>query len=362
MKAAVLETFGSPLSLVDVELSSPKANEVAVEIKATGVCHSDLSVQQGKLPYPLPCVLGHEGAGVVSEVGEGVDNVSPGDRVVVMWTPMCGSCFYCLGGQTHLCEEGQAIGVMQDGTTRLMREGKSIYHGINGATFAEAAVFRSNSVVKVPDDVPFEIAAVIGCGVLTGIGAAVYTAKVRPGDSVAVVGCGGVGMNVIQGACLAGAERIIAVDTAASKLDMARKFGATHSVDVTGRDAATAVQALTDGRGADVAFEVVGRPELQRNVFHMARRGGKAVFVGMAPYGEDVSLPSMLLTLHEKQVLGCYYGSSDPKREIPRILELWKAGRIDLENLISATGRLEDVNTALADMESGRVIRTVLTP
>ncbi len=362
MRAAVLEAYGQPLQLIDVDLAPPQAHEVRVSIRATGVCHSDLSVQQGKLPYPLPCVLGHEGAGVVEEVGPGVTNVAPGDHVVVMWTPMCGSCFYCLHGQDYLCDEGQVLGLMDDGTSRLSRDGQMLFHGINAATFAESCVLRANAVVKIPDEIPFEIAAVIGCGVLTGVGAAIHTAPVRPGDSVAVLGCGGVGINVVQGARLAGAERIIAVDAKASKLEMAERFGATHTVDASATDALIAVQGLTEGRGADVAFEVVGNTSLQRTIFDMTRRGGTAVFVGVAPFGEEVSLPSMILTLYEKRVKGCYYGSCDPKRDIPRILKLWQAGKLDLEGLISARGTLDEVNPAFEEMESGKVIRTVLTP
>ncbi|HVE91055.1 MAG TPA: Zn-dependent alcohol dehydrogenase [Actinomycetota bacterium] len=361
MKAAVLQAFGEPVTITDVELAPPKAGEVLVRIRATGVCHSDLSMQQGKLPYPLPCVLGHEGAGVVEQVGPGVASVAPGDHVVVVWSPICGHCFYCLRGQAHLCETSQVLGLMEDGTSRLSRDGETLYHAINAATFAEAAVLRENSVVKIPDDVPFEIAAVVGCGVLTGVGAAVKTASVRPGDSVVVVGCGGVGINVIQGARLAGADPIVAVDAVAGKLEMAQRFGATHTVNASETDAAAAVLGLTEGRGADAAFEVVGNVKLQRQVYDMTRRGGSAVFVGVAPFGDEVSLPSLFLTLGEKKVLGCFYGSCDPRRDIPWILSLWRAGKLDLEGLISQRSVLENINDAFEDMQAGKVIRTVLS-
>ncbi len=362
MKAAVLEAYGQPLNVTDVDLHDPQAHEVKVAIRATGVCHSDLSIQQGKLPLPTPCVLGHEAAGEVIEVGDGVTNVKVGDRVVCMWTPMCGNCYMCRRGQTHLCEGVRAMGLMDDGTSRLSLNGQLVYHGINAATFAEEGIYRDYAVVKIGDDIPFEIAAVVGCGVLTGVGAAINTAKVRPAESVAVVGCGGVGINVIQGARLVGANPIIAIDTMQSKLDMAERFGATHLVDASNKDAVTEVMGLTGGRGADAAFEVVGNPVLQRKVFDMTRRGGRAVFVGAAALTDEVTLPSLILALGEKNVLGCYYGSCDPKRDIPLFLDLWKAGKLDLEGLISQTLKLDDVNGAFEDMEAGKVIRTVLTP
>lgn len=362
MKAAVLEAYGQPLNVTEVELHDPQAHEVKVRIKATGVCHSDLSIQQGKLPYPTPCVLGHEAAGEVVELGDGVTNVKIGDHVVCMWTPMCGDCYMCRRGQTHLCEGVRGMGLMDDGTSRLSLNGQLVYHGINAATFAEEGIYRDYALVKIGDDIPFEIASVVGCGVLTGVGAAINTAKVRPAESVAVLGCGGVGINVIQGARLVGANPIIAIDTMQTKLDMAERFGATHLVDASNKDAVAEVMGLTGGRGADAAFEVVGHPALQRKVFDMTRRGGRAVFVGAAGLTDEVTLPSLFLALGEKNVLGCYYGSCDPKRDIPLFLDLWKAGKLDLEGLVSQTLKLDDVNGAFEDMEAGKVIRTVLTP
>ncbi len=362
MKAAVLEAHGQPMVVTDVDLAGPQAHEVKVAIKATGVCHSDLSIAQGKLPLPTPTILGHEAAGEVVEVGDGVTSVKPGDHVVVMWTPMCGQCYMCRRGQTYLCEGVRAMGMMDDGTSRLSKDGKLILHGINSATFAEEGIYRDYALVKIPDDVPFDVAAVVGCGVLTGVGAAIYTANVRPGDSVIVLGCGGVGINVIQGARLAGANPIIAIDTFAEKLDMAKRFGATHLLNASTGNAGAEVLELTQGRGADIAFEVVGAPALQRQVFDMTRRGGKTVLVGVAAFTDEVSFPAAMLTLGEKTVMGCYYGSCDPKRDIPAFLDLWKAGRLDLEGLITKTGPLDDINRAFEDMEAGQVIRTVLTP
>jgi S-(hydroxymethyl)glutathione dehydrogenase/alcohol dehydrogenase len=362
MKAAVLEAYGQPLNITDVDIAPPQAHEVRVAIRATGVCHSDLSIAQGKIPLPTPVILGHEAAGDITEVGDGVTSVKPGDRVVVMWTPMCGHCYMCRRGQTHLCETPRAMGMMDDGTSRLSKDGRIIFHGISAATFAEEAIMRDYAVVKIPNDVPYEIAAVVGCGVLTGVGAAVNTAKVRPGESVAIIGCGGVGINAIQGARLAGANPIIAIDTVEAKLDMAERFGATHRVNASDVNPVTAVQELTSGRGVDAAFEVVGHPVLQRQAWDMARRGGRSVWVGVAGFTDEVSLPSLALALGEKNVLGCYYGSCDPKRDIPLFLDLWKAGKLDLEGLVSQTAKLDDVNGAFEDMEAGKVIRTVLIP
>ena len=362
MRAAVLEQHGQPMRVTDVDLAGPQKGEVQVSIRSTGVCHSDLSIQQGKLPLPTPVVLGHEAAGVVEVVGDGATSVVPGDHVVVMWTPMCGQCFFCRHGQPYLCDTGQNIGLMDDGTSRLSLDGQLVYHGINAATFAEQTVLREMSVVKIDKEIPFDVAAVIGCGVLTGVGAAIYTADVKPGEAVAVLGCGGVGINVIQGARLVGANPIVAIDTVDAKLEMAQNFGATHTVNAKEKDPASVIMELTAGRGADAAFEVVGVPELQRQVFDLTRRGGRTTLVGVAGFGTEVSFPSTFLTLQEKTVSGCYYGSCDPKRDIPTFLNLWKAGKLDLEGLISQQMKLDEVNQAFEDMEAGKVIRTVLTP
>jgi Zn-dependent alcohol dehydrogenase len=333
-----------------------------VRVTATGVCHTDLNAKHGNFVPDFPILLGHEAAGVIEEVGPGVTSVQPGDHVVVMWTPMCGRCYFCVRGQPYLCDANQILGLMDDGTSRLSRGGELLFHGINSATFAEAAILREYAVVKIPDDIPFDIAAVVGCGVLTGVGAAIHTANIKPGESVAMVGCGGVGINVIQGARLAGADPIIAIDTMASKLEMARSFGATHTIDGSQQDAPSQVLMLTEGRGVDAAFEVVGNAMLQKQMYDVTRRGGRCVFVGVAPLADQVSLPAALLTLQEKFVCGCYYGSCDPKRDIPRFLRLHQAGKLDLQGLVTQTLPLEDVNRAFEDMEAGKVIRTVLTP
>jgi S-(hydroxymethyl)glutathione dehydrogenase/alcohol dehydrogenase len=362
VRAVVLEEFGKPVVVYDdVELAPPGPGEVRVRIRATGVCHSDLSVQRGTLPWPVPCVLGHEGAGEVVAVGEGVRSVKPGDHVVISWVPMCGACYFCARDQSHLCSTYRGLlGRMDDGKTRLTRAGVEVSAGINAGTFAEEAVVRENQAVKIDDDVPFEIAALIGCGVLTGVFAAINTARVEPGERVAVIGAGGVGLNVIQGCKVAGASTIIAIDPVASKREAALKFGATHAC--APEDADQMTRDLTGGIRPDAVFEVVGRPELQRQAFDLVRPGGRAVMVGAAPVMQEASFPVLGFLFLEKRILGCYYGSCSPKRDVPRVVDLWRAGKLDLESLVTGTAPLDAVSDAFAALEAGTAIRTVLIP
>ena len=361
MRAAILEEYGKPLVVDDVDLAPPGPGEVRVRIAATGVCHSDLSIQNGSLPWPVPAVLGHEGAGEITEVGEGVRSVEVGDHVVISWIPMCGRCFFCARGQQYLCSTYRmALGRMDDGKTRLSRAGVELSHAINAATFAEETVVREQSVVRIPEDVPLDIAALMGCGVLTGIGAALNTAQIRAGERVAVIGAGGVGLNVIQGAKVAGASVILAIDPMESKREAAKKFGATHVC--APEDAEEMSKELTGGIRPDAVFEVVGRPALQRQAFDLVRPGGRAVLVGAAPVTEEVSFPTLGFLFFERQVLGCYYGSVNPQRDVPRIIDLWRARKIYLQDLITDTAPLDKVNEAFAALESGEAIRTVLVP
>lgn len=361
MKAAVLDEIGSPLALRDVAIGSPGPGEALVRIAASGVCHSDLSMRDGGLAWPLPAVLGHEGAGVVVSVGEGVASVGPGDHVVISWIPMCRACFFCLQGQPYLCATyRRAAGRMDDGTARLRDRDTEITAGFNAGTFAEQAVLRERSLVRIPEDVPLETAALLGCGVLTGLGAALNTARIRPGERVAVIGCGAVGLSVIQGCRIAGASVILAIDPIESKREMALRLGATHACSPDGADAHA--KALTGGIRPDAVFEVVGRTALQRQAFDMVRPGGRAVMVGAAPVTQEVTLPSVGFLVLEKQALGCYYGSSDPWRDVPRALDLWRADTLDLDSLITGRRPLHEVNDALDDLAGGDVIRTLLVP
>ena len=363
MKAAVLYSHGEPLKIEDVDLAPPNAGEVKIKIAATGVCHSDLSVRNGTLFFPVPCVPGHEAAGVVTEVGDGVTKVKEGDHVIVSWIPSCGECWHCTHGEPIHCQDvHDRHGFMRDRTSRLSAAGMPLFHGTDAATFAEEAVLSDTAVVKIDDDVPLEVAALIGCGVSTGVGSVLNAAKVEPGSRVAVIGCGGVGLNVIQGARIAEAERIFAIDVVQSKLDAAKKFGATDVIDASKDSPATVVRNLTDGVGVDYAFEVIGNTATIEQAIEMIRRGGSAVLVGVAPFGEQVSITPAILTLTGRNILGTYFGSIVPERDFPKMVELWRDGKLDLEGLITERGGLEDINSAFEAMEGGRVLRTVITP
>lgn len=364
-RAAVLTALDTPLEVAEVDLSPPRAGEVRIRLAASGVCHSDLSVQNGTLPGALPMVLGHEGAGVVVEVGEGVTNVRPGDHVVVSWVPQCGTCYFCARDQAELCEVGTAAmttGGLLDGTTRFSWKGNPLMQMASSGTFAEEAVIPAISAVKIPPDMPLQQAALIGCGVLTGVGAATNTARIRPGDTVAVVGCGGVGLNVIQGARIAGAERIIAVDMLASKLELARRFGATDTVNAAEGDPVSRVMELTAQRGADVAFEVIGLAPTIDQTINMTRRGGQAILVGVPRMDVMVNVPAFFgVVLMEKTIKGCWYGSSNVHRDVPRLVELYKEGRLLLDELISRRISLDQVNEAFEALKTGEVARSLIT-
>lgn len=354
MKAAVLHKVGGPFVIEEVELLPPQPHEVRVRLAAAGACHSDWHFVVGNIKRSLPVVLGHEGAGVVEEVGSRVTRVQPGQRVLLNWAPCCDACFYCLRGQSRLCETwwGWRQGAMPDGSTRLRLDGSQVTQFSVLSTFAEQAVAPEQSCVPIPDEVPFDVAALVGCAVTTGVGAAVNTVQLRPGDSAAVYGCGGVGLNVVQGARLSGANPIIAVDSDPAKLEIARRFGATHGV-VAGGEAQDQVRALTGGRGADYAFEAVGLPAVQEAAYDAARRGGAVVVVGVAPAGSVTRYPGNDLHVNEKRILGSFFGSTNPHYEFPRLLALYRSGHLLLDELISARYPLEQINDAYADLLKG---------
>ncbi|HZS93123.1 MAG TPA: Zn-dependent alcohol dehydrogenase [Chloroflexota bacterium] len=344
---------------------APRQGEVMVRMAASGVCGTDLHAIDGDLPLPLPCVLGHEGAGVVEEVGPGVTTLAPGDHVVLLWRASCGRCFYCSIGRPALCDLGLRIrqtGAMPDGETRFRRaDGQPIYHFLGASTFSEYTVLPEAGTVKVRPDVPLDLAALVGCGVITGVGAVMNAARVEAGSAVAVFGAGGVGLNVIQGAALVGAERIVAVDTRQSKLDLARRFGATHTVDAAHEDAVAAIQELTGGRGADYAFEAIGLPSAMAQAVAAVRKAGTVVVVGLAPAGATVGIDALALTQQEKTLRGSLYGSARPRLDIPRLLDLYVAGKLKLEELVTRRYPLQDVNTAVEDLRRGEVARALLT-
>jgi NDMA-dependent alcohol dehydrogenase len=364
MRAVVLESTQSPVAVQDVQLEPPRGGEVLVRLAASGVCHSDLHVAHGALGAVLPCVLGHEGAGVVEAVGPGVSSLAPGDHVVLLWVGNCGHCFYCVEGRPGLCDLGVTLtlsGKLLDGTTRLSRAGQPLHHFLGVSAFAEYAVVVESAAVRISPEIPLEIAALVGCAVLTGVGAAIYAAQLRPGMAVAVFGAGGVGLNAIQGAALCGAYPIVAVDRVPAKLTLAREFGATQTVDSSRDDVAAAIQAATDGQGVDVAIEAIGNPVTIRQAYDALRRGGRAVQVGAAPLGAEMPFSPWTLPLLEKSLVGTLYGSTRPRTDIPRLLKLYRAGRLKLDQLITRRYRLDQVQDAFAAMERGELARGIIT-
>ncbi|MEA2844113.1 MAG: S-(hydroxymethyl)glutathione dehydrogenase / alcohol dehydrogenase [Actinomycetota bacterium] len=364
VRAAVLTALDTPLALRDVELDRPHAGEVLVRMVASGVCHSDLSMVNGTLPITLPAVLGHEGAGIVEEVGEGVDGFSPGDHVVISWIPQCGECFFCGRGQPQLCSAADVVlaaGGLLDGTPRFRMGGLPLQQMLGAGTFAEATVVDASALIKVPDDLDLTLAALLGCAVLTGVGAALNTATIRPGDTVAVVGCGGVGLNIVQGARMAGAGQIVAVDVHSGPLELAARLGATATVDASSQDAVGAVFDLTGQRGADVAFEAIGRKQAIEQAVMMTRRGGQIVLVGIPRMDVMLEVPVMLgLVMSERSLKGCWYGSADVRRDVPRLIDGYRSGDLRLDELVSRRIGLDGVNQALDDLRTGGQARAVI--
>lgn len=355
-RAAVLRDTSAPLDVVDVDLDPTGPHQVRVRLAATGVCHSDLSIVRGALRHPLPAVPGHEGAGVVTEVGERVTSVAPGDHVILNWTPSCGACFFCAKGEPWLCERAAADALA---APYAHLDGEAVRAVLGAGAFAEETLVLERAVVPIPRDVPFDIAALVGCAVTTGFGAAVNTARVRRGDTVAVIGCGGVGLSIVQGARYAGAARIVAVDLSEEKRALALSLGATDAVDGAG-DVEAAVRGLTDGRGVDHAFEAIGRSATIRTAYRIARRGGTVVVVGAGRHDDPVSFSALELFFQARSLVGCVYGSADVARDFPRILGLYASGELDLDRLITKRVGLDDVNAALDAMEAGEGARTVV--
>jgi len=364
-KAAVLTGVGQPLVVRDdVEVEPPGPGEVRIRVAACGVCRSDLSMQDGTMPIPVPAVLGHEASGVVEEVGAGAGHLRAGDHVVVSWVPQCGNCFFCRRGQAQLCQSSDVVllaGGLLDGTPRLRLDDRPLFQMCGTGTFSEVTVVPATAAVKIPDDFPLDVAALLGCGVLTGVGAALNTAVIAPGGSVAVVGCGGVGLNVIQGSRIAGATTIIAIDVNLAKLAAAQAFGATAVVDASATDPVNAVRDLTDQRGADVAFEALGMEATIQQTVDMTRRGGQAVLVGIPRMDVMLSVPAMLgVVLQERTIKGCWYGSSDIRRDIPRLVDLYRDGSLRLDELVSRRIDLSQVNEAFDAMKAGAVGRSLI--
>jgi NDMA-dependent alcohol dehydrogenase len=362
VKAAVLYETHQPFHIETLDLAPPQAGEVLVKVVATGVCHSDYHLVTGDTKHALPVVPGHEGAGVVEAVGPGVIRVKPGDHVALNWAPNCGECFYCLRDRPNLCTtfvDPVWAGTMMDGTTRFSQNGEPVYHFSALACFADHIVVPQECCVGLSPEVPFDIAALIGCAVTTGVGSVLNTVRVEPGSSVAIFGAGGVGLNIIMGAKLAGAGQIIAIDTNETKGDLAQSFGATE-VLISSPDVLQDIRNLTEGRGADYVFEAIGIPAVQELCLAAARPGGTIVFVGLSPMGSNTNLPGAVITRQEKTIVGSYYGTANTARDFPLYADLYLQGKLELERLVSKTYSLEQINEAYADMLNGELARGVI--
>jgi S-(hydroxymethyl)glutathione dehydrogenase / alcohol dehydrogenase len=363
IKAAVLWEQGAPLSVEEAELEAPRAGEVLVEVKAAGVCHSDLHPARGDWPARTPLVLGHEGAGIVREVGAGVERLRRGDHVVFCWAPPCGSCPSCLEGRPVLCDRLERTTYrnrLPSGDTRLSARGQAVAHFNSTACFADFVVVAEEGASAVPSDVEFEALATLGCAVITGVGAVLNAARVEAGARVVVVGAGGVGLNVLQGARLAACEKIIAVDTRATPLKLALEFGATDTVEASAPGAADEVRKLTGGRGADYVFDTVGSPETLKQALLLARKGGTVVLTGLSRTDARASFPLFPFVMQEKRLIGSVYGSGQPLRDIPRLVALYREGKLKLRELVMRSYRLDEVNDALDALSSGEGARGII--
>jgi S-(hydroxymethyl)glutathione dehydrogenase / alcohol dehydrogenase len=357
----VLHDVNKPYSIETVELDPPRRGEVLVKVGAAGVCRSDLHFQKGEATIALPAVLGHEGSGTVLAIGEGVTLVEPGDRVILSFVPNCGHCPSCETGRPYLCDEhARTTGKLFDNTSRLHTlAGQDLTHMGKVACFADHAVVPEAGCIPAPAGLDFPQMALIGCSVTTGVGAALFNAGVQPGDSVAVIGCGGVGVNILQGARLAGATTVVAVDVKAAALDFARKFGATHTVNARTESAVERVKAITGG-GAQWAFEAFGGGATTRMAVDMLRKRGTAVIVGIAPIGDDAVIEPLVITRMEKTIRGCYYGSARSRQDMPRIADWYGRGLLDIDGLVTRRYPLADINRAYEDLDTDAVGRGVI--
>jgi S-(hydroxymethyl)glutathione dehydrogenase/alcohol dehydrogenase len=363
-RAAVLRGVGQPFEVMEVELDEPKAGEVLIRYVAAGLCHSDEHLRHGDIVPRFPLVAGHEGAGIIEKVGEGVTRLKPGDHVICSFLPVCGHCRWCSTGKSNLCDQGATIldGVMPDGTYRFHADGEDLGGMCMLGTFSERAVISENSAVKVDDDLPLDKVVLIGCGVPTGWGSAVHAAATEPGDTIAIYGIGGIGINSVQGAALAGARNVVAIDPLPNKREAAEQLGATHSCE-TAEEAHELIQQLTRGVGADKAIITVGVVDaaVVSSAVDTIRKGGTVVITGLAdPTKPNIELNSAMLTLFEKTVKGSLFGSGDPFHDIPRMVELYQSGDLKLDEIITTTYTLDEVNQGYQDLIDGKNIRGVI--
>ncbi|MFV6025829.1 zinc-binding dehydrogenase [Streptomyces sp. NPDC056264] len=364
VRAAVFSRPGSPIEIADVQLAAPGPGEVEVAITAAGVCHSDLHVLKGEWEVPAPAVLGHEGAGIVTALGADVTGLEVGDHVVLSWVPSCGTCRQCRLGRPWQCEPVASViasgGVLFDGTSRWSRDGSPLHHYLGVSSFAERVVVPASGAIRIRRDAPLDVVALIGCAVATGVGAVRNTAAVEEGATVAVIGCGGVGLSCVQGARLAGASRIVAVDIDSSKLDTACRLGATDTIDSSQVDAVHALRAAVP-EGLDYVFDAIGKITTTEQAIAALGQGGAAVIVGLPPTGSTARFDPLTLAEANQRILGSNYGSVDPQRDIPHLVDLYVDGLLDLESMISARRPLDEAQAALDDLAAGRALRTLLT-
>ena len=370
VRAAVLNRMGAPtpyaeskpLSIAEVDLDLPGPGEVLVKIAAAGLCHSDLSVIDGNRPRPMPMVLGHEAAGIVEELGPGVEDLAVGDHVVLVFVPSCGHCVPCAEGRPALCEPGAAAnnaGTLLSGARRIHCDGVEVNHHIGCSAFAEYATVSRRSLVKIDRELPFDEAALFGCAVMTGVGAVINTARVQAGSSVAVIGLGGVGLAALLGAVAAGARSVLAVDLADDKLGLARQLGATETFNAGAPDAVEAIRAATTG-GVEYAFEMAGSVRAMEFAYKITRRGGMTVTAGLPPPAHTFNIPQVNLVAEERTVKGSYVGTCVPTRDIPRYIELYRRGRLPVDRLMSAHLKLDDINIGFDLLHDGKAVRQIV--
>lgn len=357
MKAAVLREVNKPMEIEDVQISKPGPREVLVRTVAAGVCHSDLHFANGSYPYPLPAILGHESAGIVEQVGSMVTYVKPGDHVITCLSAFCGHCDYCLTGHMSLCQEPE-LHRGEGEEPRLAKDGHPVAQFLNLSSYAEQMLLHEHAIAKIRPDMPLDRAALIGCAVTTGVGAVIHTAKVEPGSTVCVIGAGGIGLSAINGAAIAGAGRIIAVDMQPSKLELARKFGATDVVNAKDKDVVAEIVEMTGG-GVHYSFEAIGLKATAEQAFRMLRRGGTATIIGMIPVGVHIELHGAEF-LMERKIQGSNMGSNRFRVDMPRFVDFYLAGKLHLDDMISRRIRLEDINDGFAELERGELARSVI--
>lgn len=361
MKAAVLNSCPGHLDIEDITVDAPGSREVLVQTKAAGLCHSDLHFMEGLYPYPCPVVLGHESAGVVLDVGSDVHYVKPGDHVITCLSAFCGHCFQCLRGRMSLCENKHTELVRgDDSPSRLSRQGEEVHSFLHLSSFAEQMLVHEHALVKIREEMPLDKAALIGCGVTTGLGAVFRTAKVEPGAAMAVIGCGGIGLSAIQGGRIAGANKVIAVDTNPAKLELAQDLGATHVVNAADADPVEQIKELTEGHGVEHAFEAVGLKQTAEQSFRMLRKGGQATIIGMIPVGTKIEVDGFEF-LDEKTLTGSNMGSNRFRTDMPRYVDMYLDGRLKLDEMVSKTIDLEQINEGFAELKTGKVTRSLIT-